>query len=716
MNNRSNIDNMKYWVQNILPQSYADSLSYQELLYKVIFKLNETIDLANVTRKEFEELYNYMQNGGLPDAILSILNEWFENGKLAELINDEIFGNINKDISEIEIYNKEITGYGVISGLNLYAQSNPNMSVLVSGGVAHTYDGKRYVQIENANLSVPSANALYPRYDIVYISKEGILEYGIGEPSSTPVKPTATYGVTLGYILVEPVATIITQNKIDVIDSKNYSIPEIKNLLDGIYSSTENNKIAIENVEADVIINSNKIKNLITNVKEYGAIGDGITDDTIAFKNAISTLGKAEHLYVPTGTYIISETLLIDKDFTISGTFSGLLSGSILKTESNIPIFRCKAQSHFESLIFMGSLEESKTEQVGIFIDDTNGVTMTECHFSDFYDCVRIFDTSFYCRINSCVFYACINSMVYGYGTSQAGYQFECNNTQIVSSGGRYGFYLENIGSVFFNHVEISPAYLGVGLWIKSDAPLGGAKFYSQVGIEALKCVKLGDDTHETRYNFFSNCYWGGNVECLDIVNASSVYISNSYLASNSSSIGTVHAIKKIDGLYMTNCEFQGNISPFTADTNIINYTVRVIDCNYYGNSWFMYLGNVIASKIGKIEVISCKLGVGSEKFLFDPNAMQKIYILCNGYDDYPVLCKRYYGSLNETMEREFTVVGGIHRRVVSITAYQRDIDYMLTPITYTMPSSTTIKVKGTIPNLPCVLIVQYTNEEMQLN
>ena len=61
-----------------------------------------------------------------------------------------------------------------------------------------------------------------------------------------------------------------------------------------------------------------KVDNLkLYNVKDYGAVGDGVTDDTQAIIDCISDNGGA---YFPPGTYIISSTIFLDTNQYIVGS------------------------------------------------------------------------------------------------------------------------------------------------------------------------------------------------------------------------------------------------------------------------------------------------------------------------------------------------------------------------------------------------------------
>lgn len=54
----------------------------------------------------------------------------------------------------------------------------------------------------------------------------------------------------------------------------------------------------------------------VTNVKDFGAAGDGLTDDTAAFASAASA-GK--HIYVPEGTYLLDSFTISDNGYVFEG-------------------------------------------------------------------------------------------------------------------------------------------------------------------------------------------------------------------------------------------------------------------------------------------------------------------------------------------------------------------------------------------------------------
>ncbi|UOK58043.1 glycoside hydrolase family 55 protein [Bacillus sp. OVS6] len=60
-------------------------------------------------------------------------------------------------------------------------------------------------------------------------------------------------------------------------------------------------------------------ENGLINVKDYGAVGDGNTNDTAAIKKALY-YGKNKTVYFPEGTYLITDTLTVKENTEVYGT------------------------------------------------------------------------------------------------------------------------------------------------------------------------------------------------------------------------------------------------------------------------------------------------------------------------------------------------------------------------------------------------------------
>ena len=81
-----------------------------------------------------------------------------------------------------------------------------------------------------------------------------------------------------------------------------------------------------------------------TNVKDFRAAGDGVTDDTAAIKRALATaLQSKGTLYFPAGVYLISDTLEVTDTVTIAG--SGWGSVLMLKPAVRRIMLAVQAQS-----------------------------------------------------------------------------------------------------------------------------------------------------------------------------------------------------------------------------------------------------------------------------------------------------------------------------------------------------------------------------------
>lgn len=74
---------------------------------------------------------------------------------------------------------------------------------------------------------------------------------------------------------------------------------------------------------------------LAVNVLDFGATGNGVDDDTAAFKAAIASMESGGMLFVPQGKYVISETLTVTKPISIYGV--GL--GSQIYQAANLSLF-----------------------------------------------------------------------------------------------------------------------------------------------------------------------------------------------------------------------------------------------------------------------------------------------------------------------------------------------------------------------------------------
>lgn len=76
----------------------------------------------------------------------------------------------------------------------------------------------------------------------------------------------------------------------------------------------------------------------VLNVKDFGAVGDGVADDTVALQAAI-TAGAGGTVYLPAGTYNISSTLLVPSNRALQGAgmLTAIIRQTVLPTPGTVP-------------------------------------------------------------------------------------------------------------------------------------------------------------------------------------------------------------------------------------------------------------------------------------------------------------------------------------------------------------------------------------------
>ena len=122
---------------------------------------------------------------------------------------EELEEELEHEIEKLKIMLVEKTSYGVLSGLEVTAQDEPDMSVNVSEGIIYMQDGERF-EVDTDVITVDTADTTNARKDIIYVNSTGEITYLAGTAAEVPEAPsTPTGGLILAEIAVAANATAI---------------------------------------------------------------------------------------------------------------------------------------------------------------------------------------------------------------------------------------------------------------------------------------------------------------------------------------------------------------------------------------------------------------------------------------------------------------------------------------------------------------------------
>lgn len=388
----------------------------------------------------------------------------------------------------------------------------------------------------------------------------------------------------------------------------------------------------------NILVNSNKTNDLLPfiSVKAYGAKGDGVTDDTNAIKSALNDLVPAVGgtIYFPTGTYIISETILIGGNVTIygDGVFNSLIK---LADNSN-----CNIISNDENTIMyyitihdigLDGNAQNNTSGSGILLHNASDSQIYNVRIANFKD-----DGIHFTANNYSLAPMIYNCFIRGKNDYTTGSGIFCDGA---------------VTDLFINNVDIGwCGTAGINLTASNGSSIinamcwqcgVGLKFYSCQRLRVVNCLadysktwgwvlqkcylftisnSHSKDSSQNSTSFYPEFYIEDSTfilvdNCVAISNGKSKYgleckgitnyikISNSDFSNNSKDVYLLGNNSCIDNATLNICDKNANIDvtgKTEIELNLKEYSCNII--NVYGTSEGEI--NIILPKINKIWLI----------------------------------------------------------------------------------------------------------------
>jgi hypothetical protein len=220
-------------------------------------------------------------------------------------------------------YLAESTGYGIVSGCE---PSISGLTVTVAAGIVHLADGTRK-ELSATNITLDSADLSNPRIDLVYIDDTGTLAKVTGTAAATPSAPALpSGGISVATVSVAANATTGT-------------VTDMRGMLARWYNAG------------------------VVNVKDFGAVGDGVTDDTAAIQAAVD---NGSTIIISDGVYRVdvNKAIKIKDRNNISIYFGGNAKLYALPSDSQAySIIKIVKSNNVK--IFNGTLQGDRTEHIG---------------------------------------------------------------------------------------------------------------------------------------------------------------------------------------------------------------------------------------------------------------------------------------------------------------------------------------------------------------
>lgn len=388
------------------PYVYDQNVSLLELVRRLYSIVNELCIALQGLKDEYDDLKtyvdNYFKNLDLSSEVKTVIDEMVADGTLANLINQDLLGNINSEIANLTTnLNKAnediVTINGNIETINTDITSLKNYNVTNDSNILKL-ENKDKVQIAtceaNSNYVINNENLVVNTNDILYIH--------FNQAIDNTKQATLTINGVAKNVIKDDGSLFLgsaLENSDLILKVGNaglYQIIDIANLQDSInHANNEINTLntSYENLQADVTNNTDNIDGLSKYVQFTNKValtknnvvlnssGDTLTDASgyIEYNNDYSKFKIQANFSFTVGADSGVRTLKIQTPirptkqmefstvgFGFAQTFKGIASASATLLTSGELQIKCLAVANNNiSLICFGSEYEIKNYTVG---------------------------------------------------------------------------------------------------------------------------------------------------------------------------------------------------------------------------------------------------------------------------------------------------------------------------------------------------------------
>jgi hypothetical protein len=326
-------------------------------------------------------------------------------------------------------------------------------------------------------------------------------------------------------------------------------------------------------------------------VKDFGATGDGFTDDTAAIQAAINqAYGTKAAVYIPAGTYLVTSTINITNPCAIYGDGAG----SIITQSSNLTVFNIQTyagNSIFEKFVITSPTQASAGTCISV---NASSCTFRNIQIFNAYNCfvlTGVQDTV----IDSCILWQFFYNGILLNGNNNDNFINKCfingqTGSPFPSDVSTYTTGINMVDksdATFVTDCEIILCNVGIG----SSSP-SGTNFpgFSTISGSYFDSCKRPAYFSNLRLTKFVNCWFGASRA------DQGCFLTQNCLA-----------------LTFTNCSFQGNIQDgLYIDSTCQNITVSNCVAINNGIGTTIYSGIYVAANTNNFSVIGCTLGCSS--------------------------------------------------------------------------------------------------------